>query len=174
MERSEKKLILSPLVATTVDLGRLLRELEALNETFLQLKLRKSGEEPRLPKTSQMLDRTCENNDINLLKEEHRQVLIKFLTEVKDQAPILHMSFSTEPSAKFTEKLIAWLRQEINPNLLISVGLQPNIAAGTIVRTPNRQFDFSLRENFAKKRALLLEALDMPATEYSKPEEQTA
>jgi len=38
--------------------------------------------------------------------------------------------------------------------------LQPTIAAGCIVRTPNKVFDFSLRERFADAEGLLLQALD--------------
>jgi F0F1-type ATP synthase delta subunit len=66
------------------------------------------------------------------------------------------MSFSADPSASFIERLMAWLRQEINPYVLVSVGLQPNIGAGCVVRSTNRQFDFSLRQDFLNKRDLLM------------------
>jgi F0F1-type ATP synthase delta subunit len=69
------------------------------------------------------------------------------------------MSFSADPSPQFTQKLAAWLRQEIHPFVLLQVGLQPNIGAGCVVRTTNKYFDFSLRERFKSKRPLLMEKL---------------
>jgi hypothetical protein len=147
------------LVSSPGDVGRLIRELEAIDEMLLQLKLRKSGEQPRLPKTSYLLNRLVEINDLSLLNARERQHLQRFLQLVKDQAPLLHISFSADPSPAFMEKLMAWLRQEIHPQALVSTGLQPNIGAGCIVRTTNRRFDFSLRENFTQNRNLLISQL---------------
>jgi hypothetical protein len=41
----------------------------------------------------------------------------------------------------------------------MTVGVQPTIAAGCIMRTTNKYFDFSLRQDFEGKRDLLLEEL---------------
>ncbi len=147
------------LVNSPRDIGRLAREIESINETLLQLKLRKGGDELKLPKTSYLLDRLIELNKLNLLHATDRQRLLQFLQLVKQQAPLLHISFSADPSPAFMEKLMAWLRQEIHPATLVTVGLQPNIGAGCIVRTTNRRFDFSLRENFTKNRQMLISQL---------------
>ena len=64
------------------------------------------------------------------------------------------MSFSADPSVTFLTKLMTWLRQEIHPQVLLTVGLQPTIGAGCILRTTNRYFDFSLRQDFANKRTM--------------------
>jgi hypothetical protein len=45
--------------------------------------------------------------------------------------------------------------------------LQPTLGAGCVVRTTNRQFDFSLRQDFARKRDLLLEKLVPEAPQKS-------
>jgi len=66
------------------------------------------------------------------------------------------MSLSADPSTRFLEKLVTWLRREIHPQVLLTIGLQPTLGAGCVLRTPNRQFDFSLRQDFAKKRDLLI------------------
>jgi hypothetical protein len=42
---------------------------------------------------------------------------------------------------------------------LITIGLQPNIGAGCVVRTTNKYFDLSIKQDFLSKRNLLLEAL---------------
>ena len=143
-------------VASPTDVGRLLRELEAIDESLRQLGLRAAGSEVKLPKTSQLMDKVVELNKLNLLQANDRALLQRSLQVIKKRAPVLHMSFSTDPSVLFMEKLVTWLRQEIHPLVLLTIGLQPNIGAGCVVRTTNRQFDFSLRQNFADKRELLM------------------
>ncbi len=56
-------------------------------------------------------------------------------------------------------KLVVWLRANIHPQILVHLGLQPSIAAGCVVRTANKQFDFSLSEAFEKQRELLIASL---------------
>ena len=67
----------------------------------------------------------------------------------------MHISFSADPSPLFTQKLIAWLRSEIHPLVLLQIGLQPNMGAGCVVRTSNKYFDFSLRDRFKSKGEML-------------------
>jgi hypothetical protein len=94
-------------------------------------------------------------NKINVLHEEDRNRLVNFLLEVYARAPMLHMSFSADPSPLFMQKLMVWLRKEIHPLVLVQVGLQPNMGAGCVVRTTNKYFDFSLRNRFEERRDVL-------------------
>ena len=146
------------LVATPVDLGRILRELEGLDEQLLQEHLR-GNDSPERPRTSKLMDQILEVNKVDLLDAKHRKDLMELLNVVKKKSPVLHMSFSADPPASFIEKLMTWLRREIHPTVLITIGLQPNIGAGCVIRTTNRNFDLSLRQNFANKRDLLKEAI---------------
>jgi hypothetical protein len=146
-------------VATPADVGRLARELEQIDQALLQLKLRAGGANVKLPKTSRLMDQTTDRNGLNLLKAADRKLLKRFLELVEDMAPRLHFSFSADPSAAFTEKLISWLRQEINPHLIITIGLQPSIGAGCMVRTANKYFDFSLKQTFIDQRPFLMKKL---------------
>jgi hypothetical protein len=103
------------------------------------------------------MDRTVSLNGLNLLHKSDRERLSRFLESISARAPILHISFSTDPPSNFLEQLMAWLRENIHPQVLITIGIQPTIAAGCIVRGPNKYFDFSLRRDFQNKRGLLLE-----------------
>ncbi len=158
---------LPTLVVGPVDVGRLIRELEAINEALLELGLRAGGQEVKLPKTSLLLDQTVELNKLNLLHESDRQTLSQSLETIKQSAPLLHISFSTDPSSTFLEKLMGWLRREIHPSLLVTVGLQPNIGAGCVIRGTNHYFDFSLRQHFAAQRELLMASLMPPQFQMS-------
>ena len=158
MER-KVNLTMPPTVVGPVDIGRLSRELGSINEVMMQLELRKSGTEVKLPKTSSTMDLMLAHNQLNLLRESDRKVLGKYLDIVKEHAPVVHMSFSADPTSVFLDKLMTWLRTEINPHLLLTVGLQPNIGAGCVVRTTNKYFDFSLKEAFNNKRNLLIDKI---------------
>ena len=161
--KPQQQMILPILVTGMIDVGRLARELEQIDNQILQLNLRKGGEEVKMPKTSRLMDQMIQDNHLNLLQDADRVKLKAFLGTVKQHSPIIHMSFSSDPSTAFTEKLMAWLRREIHPLLLLTIGLEPNIGAGSIVRTANKQFDFSLRQDFKDKRELLLSKLAAPA-----------
>lgn len=154
----QKAFQLPVLVASPVDVGRLIRELEMIDGALLQLKLQKEGHKT-VTKTSHLLNQTLQLNDLDLAKDSDRKQLQKSLELVRQEAPILHISFSADPTPVFIEKIMAWLRREIHPAVLLTVGLQPNIGAGCVVRSTNKYFDFSLRKDFEKKRDLLLGTL---------------
>lgn len=154
-----EKLALPVIVSSPGDVGHLAHELDQIDEMLVQLSLRAPGSEVKMPKTSRLMDIMVEQNKLNLLKPEDRQLLKQFLEGVRNKAPRLHISFGTDPSVSFMEKLMAWLRREIHPLTLVTVGLQPNIGAGCIVRSTNKQFNFSLGQTFAQKRELLLNRL---------------
>lgn len=146
-------------VTGPIDVGRLLRELESIDNYLMQFHLKGEDDKAKMPKTSKLMDNLLEVNKLNLVEPTHRQQLIAFLQNTKDHAPVLHMSFGSDPSPAFLEKLVTWLRREIHPNVLVTVGLQPNIGAGCLVRSTNKYFDFSLRENFTKNKVLLMSKL---------------
>lgn len=146
-------------VTSPTDLGRLLRELETLDNSLMQYDLKGQTAAVKMPKTSLLLDSVVDVNKLDLVVPEQRKNIIKFLQDAKAHAPVLHISFGADPAPAFVEKLMTWLRREIHPQVLLTIGLQPNIGAGCLVRSTNRYFDFSLRENFTKNRELLMSKL---------------
>ena len=125
----------------------------------MQDSIREAGRQPKLPKISHSLEELAKNNDINLLIDKDRQKLTAMLKDHYLHAPIVHISFSSDPQPAFLSKIINWFRAEVDPRIILQVGLQPSIAAGCIVRTANKQFDFSLRRHFSEHRQLLLDSL---------------
>jgi hypothetical protein len=160
MERKQKEFGLPLLVVGPADVARLMRELESLDDYLHQASLRAGGgEAPKLPKTSRMLDDFASTNELNFLHEAERQKAKQYLEDTLKSAPVLAMSFATDPSSAFVGKIIAWLRENIDHRVLLKIGLQPSIAAGCTLRTPNKYYDFSLREHFAQQRPILVERL---------------
>jgi F0F1-type ATP synthase delta subunit len=162
MAAHETDMQLPVLLTGRTDLVRLRRELESLEDYLHQAALRKeTPDHLKLPKTSRMLDAFAADNKLDLLHRADHEKAQTAIDTMLAHAPQMHISFSVEPSSAFLAKLVTWLRQNIHPQVLVHVGLQPGIAAGCIVRTQNKQFDLSLRHSFEKNRGLLVTQLGM-------------
>lgn len=146
-------------VVSRGDVNRLERELLSLEEFVVSSEVREAGKQPKMPRTSKLFEEFVQLNNLNALIAEDRAKLTAYLAWLKKNSPVIHMSFSSDPSPLFTQKLISWLRQNFHPSLLLSVGLQPSIGAGCIVRTRNKYFDLSLRQRFLDKRDVLVAKL---------------
>ncbi len=156
MDHKPVQIRLPNTVVGVMDVNRLAREMESLDNFLHQANIREPGTAMSLPKMSKSFDELVEQNGLNMLQEPDRKKLREFLKQTRSKAPRLHISFSVDPSPLFLDRLIDYLRFNIHPLVLIQVGLQPNMGAGCVVRSTNKVFDLSLRENFRSKRNLLL------------------
>lgn len=157
-------------VVGITDVNRLDRELTSIDEFLRQGAIREPGTTMQLPKTSKLFDELTSMNDLNMLHQADRKRVQAFLQSVQDEAPRLHVSFSTDPSPLFLQRLMTYLRDKISPLVLVQVGLQPNIGAGCVLRSTNKVFDLSLREDFRKKRELLMKYISNLETPSEKTE----
>ncbi len=130
-------------IASPLEFGQIMRELFALDQ-FLGA----SRGSSKLPFTSPALNKIIKQADINPLSTADRQRLTNQLQFVRRTAPIVQISFASEPSKQALRALVNWFRENGHPNTLISVGIQPNIAGGCVVRTSSKEFDFSLQNLF--------------------------
>jgi F0F1-type ATP synthase delta subunit len=150
---------LPPSIINPVDVARLMRELTGLNDFFVAAKARPAGTSLQLPKLSRTMDQLSHENEVNLLETDQRSKLMEQLQAVYKKAPHFHISFAVEPPPRALEKILLWLRQNIHPQTLLSVGLQPSIAAGCVLRTTNRVFDMSLRTHLSNQSEYLLQLI---------------
>ena len=146
-------------VVSKVDVAKLMREIIALNDFLVAASNRKTGQPMTLPKLSRSLEEVATQNKLNLLDENNRKELYSKLSGVMNKSPQIHMSFASEPSAKAIQRILEWLRANIHTNTLLQIGLQPNIAAGAVVRTPNLFFDLSLRHYLVQQEPYLSQLL---------------
>ena len=51
------------------------------------------------------------------------------------------------------------MRQNFDPEMLVEIGREPAIAAGCVVRTSSKVFDFSLLEHMTAQRQLLTDKI---------------
>jgi F0F1-type ATP synthase delta subunit len=157
-KKTENESLVLPIsIVTKVDVGRLLQEVTNVDDFLEQAAIRQPGTALKLPKTTKSIEEMVTTNKLNLLVDGDRKKLIDFLTEVREKAPEIHMSFSAEPSTSFIQKLASYMRENIHPQLLIQVGLQPTIGAGFMMRTTNKYYDFSLRTALKAKHQILID-----------------
>ncbi|HYF96584.1 MAG TPA: F0F1 ATP synthase subunit delta [Patescibacteria group bacterium] len=152
---SELSLQLTPDIITALELNRVIRELETLDDFLHQANIRTPGSSMSLPKTTKSLEELAEANGFSLLDTVHRKHLIGKLRNFKLKVKKVHISFAVEPSPKIIQKIVLWMRDNIHPHLVVEVGIQPNISVGCIVRTTNKVFDMSLRNRFSNSKTIL-------------------
>ena len=145
-------------IASRRDVIRLHREIRGFIDATTQSIMRHDNP-VKYPAISEQLRALAVTNQIDLRDPKKCEELLKKVDYVKENAPSVHISFPVEPTADILERLVVWFRQEIHPLIVIQVGIQPTIAAGVVVRTPNHQFDFSLRRHLYENRHKLGEAL---------------
>lgn len=58
------------------------------------------------------------------------------------------------------EELVAWLRTNLNPNLLVSFKVNPDIGGGMVVRTTNKIHDLSFRKRLLDDPAAFIKTLE--------------
>lgn len=147
---------LPAVISSKSELLRVQRELKAISDVMQQEQIRTEGS-PALPKVSSLLQSISEEVGKNLQEAKDREALQALLQQVQQSAPVIHISFASNPSSKFLAKLTSWFRQEVHPLVLLEVGLQPSIAAGCTIRTTNKYFDLSLRKHLVGKENILFE-----------------
>jgi hypothetical protein len=154
------KLKLPSRISGSSDLAKTQRELEKVDDFLYQTRLRMPGRPVTLPKSSKMLDELVEVNSLSLLEEADRKKLLDELDKLSAHSPVMHISFASEPSNAFLEKIVGWSRENIDPFVLVNVGLQPSVIVGCEVRTTNKVFDLSLRNKFEQMHDVLVKKLE--------------
>lgn len=157
---SNSAVIILPLLVMTVsDVHRIEQDLIKTDDFLIQSSIREGGKSVAIPRTNRLLEELATLNNRNILNESDRKQLLSLLVQLRQNAPVLHFSFAVDPSAAFLHKLTRWLRSNIHPSVLLQVGLQPGIAAGCVLRTTNRYYDFSLRKHLFNNRKILLDKI---------------
>lgn len=169
---SEQRAFVLPVsIVSPTDIARLKREIDNVDSFFRQAQIREQpGQQEAMPRLSRLMDQLASDNQLNMLQEDHRAYIAQALEQLHSDAPVLHMSFSVDPPGSYVQKIVGWLRKNIHGQVLVTVGLQPNIGAGCIVRTTNKIFDFSLREYFKDKRSFFIDKMHEAINEVAVPE----
>ena len=175
VDKGKLELKLPSALTGRAHLARLIRELEVVENDFERQKVvhrTKAAKEGKhvsgkdaeaastIPNMSQALSDCIELNKVDITKGQERMRFKAALGQMKDKAPIMHFTFATEPDGESLQRLADWIRKEIHPQALISVGVQPAIVGGVYLRTPNHVRDMSLRALLQNKREFIANELE--------------
>lgn len=81
---------------------------------------------------------------------ESLEALVKYLRELK--LPEVHVMLAALPNRAQREVLVDWFRANTTPHLLLSFVADRNLGGGVVVRTPNRVFDFTWKQELVAAR----------------------
>lgn len=151
---------LPPALLGRSDVSRVLREIERLDYVLEAQTIRAPDQPQAIPSMSRALADCVTLNNITVTNTIERQRLVKLLRHAKEKAPVIHVTFAIDPVPAVTAQIALWIRENLHPQALISVGLQPRIVGGCIVRTPDHIYDFSIRKRFKDSEAVLINRLN--------------
>ena len=160
--KSYADFMVPPSVVSKIDVSHLVSEAERVDNemTAAAIRAKTGSSEQPAPAMSQQLADFLAANELQLGGSRERSELIKQLHLLKDNVPIMHMTFAVEADRESLGKLAAWLRDSVHPQAVIDVGLQPALIAGVYLRTPNHVHDLSLRAKLEGGHGLLVKELE--------------
>jgi F0F1-type ATP synthase delta subunit len=144
---SEPGVQLTDVIVTPLELGKVQRELFALNE-FLSANNHGTSSGKSMPYTSPLLSNMVKASGLNMIKKEDRTMFNNQLQFVRRTAPVVRVSFAAEPSKQALRVLVRWFRENGHPNTLLDPSVQPGIGGGCIINTSTKTFDFSIKNLF--------------------------
>ena len=88
------------------------------------------------------------------------EVLEELLNHLRTlKLPQVHIMLAALPNRAQREALVTWFRSNVTPHLLVSFVADRNLGGGLVVRTPNRVFDYTWKQQLVAGRGKLAEIL---------------
>lgn len=149
--------VLPASIVSKVDIARLVREFEAVDNTLTAKTVRKKAgvATDNAPAMSPQLSAFLDQNPVVLENTTARSAYIKQLRLLKDKVRVMNMTFAVVADPESLQQLVAWTRASVHPQTVIEAHLQPALVAGVYLRTSNHIFDLSVRNALKAKRGEL-------------------
>lgn len=160
--QDQSPIVLPRSIISKLDLSHMVSEVEQIDNDLTTVAVRqKAGVNSDFrPVPSDQLGDFLAVNNLEIGDGQQRSRLITELKRLKDQAPIVHMTFATAADRESLSELADWIRKSVHPQTLIVVGLQPDLVGGVYVRTPNHVHDLSVRAQLAGHRDILIKEVE--------------
>ncbi len=150
-------------VMTRSDLRRLVNEIETIDMSLTTdaLRRRSATKDIVAPITvSSQLSDFIAANRLDLRDARARAQVIAEIRLLKMSAPVVHLTFATSVTTETLGKMMQWLRSSLSQQVVMTVGLQPELIGGVVVRTANRIFDLSVKAQLANSRQIIVKELE--------------
>lgn len=136
-------------VSSPQDLTALLLEIQEYSRWFshnsikAQLKTKHATLPPTLSPPALELIRDASKKD--LLNQQAIDTLIQELEAYKKTATTLTITLAAPPSSDLKKTLVAWCRQHITANVLVTFEFNSTLLGGMVIRYGSHIFDWSFR-----------------------------
>lgn len=153
---------LPPSVVSRVDVSRMVDDAERIDNSLTTdaVRTKAGGENGATITPSEQFAAFLDMNQLVFDTSQQRTAIIKQLRLLKDNVPVIHMTFAVEADRESLGQLVSWLREQIHKQTVVAVGLQPGLVAGVYLRTPNHVHDLSLKAKLEGSRDLLIKELE--------------
>lgn len=161
LELSSDQFVLPPAIMSQADVSRALRELERIDYIMDSEAIREPGKPIVIPTMSRGLADCITLSKVDVTNSGNRKQLVMTLRKSKEKSPVVHVTFAVEPVPAVTAQIVMWIRTNLHSSALVTVGLQPRIVGGCIVRTPGHVYDFSIRKRFKDSESVFINSLGL-------------
>lgn len=110
-------------------------------------------------KLSPLLDALFVATDINKTSPSEVDALITKLENMRQTAPVIHLTLAISPDDATKIALTKWFRREIHPHALLAFTSQSAIGGGLILRAGSAIHDFSYRTQLLAHKNRISEIL---------------
>ncbi len=155
---ASKEISLISSIQKPSQLRKLIRELDMVENSISERRIRGDDQTKDLS-LSFNLKGMIKHNELDLTNSVDLKNLRDFLEDLQNNAKVMHFSFTQPTSELVLNKLIEWLRKNIDPNILLTTGLNNSIGVGFTLRTTNKYFDFSLGNILRNNKELLVKKI---------------
>lgn len=166
-------LVLPTAIATKADLVNVLRNLESVLDAYVENSVR----------SQEGVDFTSQakvSSNLALLVRENKlevsvatlKALQTWLLHLKEHAPMVRFTFANDPNPQFLAAIVEWLRKNSGQFVLIRYGIQPSIAAGCLMHTPKKRYDFTLRKSIMSRGQDVIEYVRKTVAEAEAPAQE--
>lgn len=157
-------------IATKSDLVAVLRNVDEVLDNYIENRVRDAEgvDFKSRPDVSSNLAELVSVNQLEVSLDTLKS-LRQWLDHLNDHAPVVRFTFASDPNPEFLGSLVNWLRQNTGQFVIVRYGVQPTIAAGCLMYTPARRYDFSLRYHLLNSGDSFVKALSKAAANSSPP-----
>ena len=146
------------------DLSELVADLHRYDEwlSAYQVKQRAIGQTAAMsppPLSAHAITCLQQLQEKQALSQAGVETLIEELQKFQAAAPVINFTLAGPPSNGLKKRLVAWCRQSITPDILVSFQFNSTILGGMIVRYGSHIYDWSFRRQILAKRDGFVEVL---------------
>ncbi len=151
------KLTLVEEIISTEDLRGVIEEVKEYKKWFIhnQIKLKVSQRHkvsirPELSNAAEaLLDQANDGKELTATKIED---LIGYLEHCLIKSPLVRITLAAIPSAPIKHKIVAWLRTNISPSMLVDFRFNSSLLGGMVVISGSHIYDWSLRRQLLESK----------------------